>query len=94
MPRKEAKIWRQKYEELANELGGEIIHRDDALSLTSSACGLLRIRIDTIRLSRVIIEPIYKDFHITFIYREVSGGIRVVLVRHHRRHPGAGVERE
>jgi plasmid stabilization system protein ParE len=29
-----------------------------------------------------------------FIYREIPGGIRVTLVRHHRRHPVAGMERE
>jgi plasmid stabilization system protein ParE len=29
-----------------------------------------------------------------FIYREIEGGIRVILVRHHRRHPDFGMERE
>jgi hypothetical protein len=29
-----------------------------------------------------------------FLYREVEGGIRVTLVRHHRRHPDYGIERE
>jgi plasmid stabilization system protein ParE len=29
-----------------------------------------------------------------FIYREISEGIRIILVRHHRRHPDAGMERE
>lgn len=29
-----------------------------------------------------------------FIYRELANGIRVTLVRHHRRHPGFGMERE
>jgi len=28
------------------------------------------------------------------IYRELPGGIRVTLVRHHRREPGFGMERE
>lgn len=28
------------------------------------------------------------------IYREIQGGIRVILVRHHRRHPQFGMERE
>jgi hypothetical protein len=35
-----------------------------------------------------------KRFPYHFIYREVSEGIRVTLVRHHRRHPGFGMERE
>lgn len=29
-----------------------------------------------------------------FIYRELADGIRVTLVRHHRRHPNFGMERE
>lgn len=29
-----------------------------------------------------------------FIYRELADGIRVTLVRHHRRHPDFGLERE
>lgn len=29
-----------------------------------------------------------------FIYRELADGICVTLVRHHRRHPGFGMERE
>ena len=34
-----------------------------------------------------------KRFPYHFIYREIPGGIRVTLVRHHRRHPDAGMER-
>jgi plasmid stabilization system protein ParE len=29
-----------------------------------------------------------------FIYREITGGIRVTLVRHHRRHPDFEMKRE
>lgn len=29
-----------------------------------------------------------------FIYREIPEGIRVTLVRHHRRHPDVGLERQ
>jgi plasmid stabilization system protein ParE len=29
-----------------------------------------------------------------FVYRELADGIRVTLVRHHRRHPSFGMERE
>lgn len=29
-----------------------------------------------------------------FLYREIPEGIRITLVRHHRRHPDYGVERE
>ena len=29
-----------------------------------------------------------------FIYREIEGGIRVTLVRHHRRHPDFEMKRE
>jgi plasmid stabilization system protein ParE len=29
-----------------------------------------------------------------FIYREIPDGIRVTLVRHHRRHPDVGMERD
>jgi hypothetical protein len=28
------------------------------------------------------------------VYRQIPEGIRVTLVRHHRRHPGAEIERE
>src|SRR6266404_4396068 len=35
-----------------------------------------------------------KRFPYHVIYREVSGGIRVTLVRHHPRHPDVGMERE
>ena len=46
-----------------------------------------------------LIKPGYhranlKRFPYHFIYRELSDGIRVTLVRHHRRHPGFGMERE
>ena len=34
-----------------------------------------------------------KRFPYHFIYREISEGIRVTLVRHHRRHPEAGMKR-
>ncbi len=34
-----------------------------------------------------------KRFPYHFIYREIPEGIRVMLVRHHRRHPDAGMER-
>ena len=35
-----------------------------------------------------------KRFPYHFIYREIPEGIRVTLVRHHRRHPQFGMERE
>ena len=35
-----------------------------------------------------------KRFPYHFIYRELPDGIRVTLVRHHKRHPGFGLERE
>ncbi len=35
-----------------------------------------------------------RRFPYHFIYREVPEGIRVTLVRHHRRHPEFGMERE
>jgi hypothetical protein len=35
-----------------------------------------------------------KRFPYHFIYRELPDGIRVNLVRHHRRHPDYGMERE
>lgn len=35
-----------------------------------------------------------KRFPYHFIYRELPDGIRVTLVRHHRRHPSFGMERE
>ncbi len=35
-----------------------------------------------------------KRFPYHFIYRELSDGIRVTLVRHHRRHPDFGLARE
>jgi plasmid stabilization system protein ParE len=35
-----------------------------------------------------------KRFPYHFIYRELPDGIRVTLVRHHRRHPDFGLERE
>ena len=35
-----------------------------------------------------------KRFPYHFIYRELPDGIRVTLVRHHRREPGFGMERE
>jgi len=35
-----------------------------------------------------------KRFPYHFVYRELADGIRVTLVRHHRRHPGFGMERE
>jgi len=34
-----------------------------------------------------------KRFPYHFIYREIAGGIRVTLVRHHRRFPDVGMER-
>jgi plasmid stabilization system protein ParE len=46
-------------------------------------------------------HPVKPDFHRAnlqqfpyhFIYREIPEGIRVTLVRHHRRHPEAGMDR-
>lgn len=35
-----------------------------------------------------------KRFPYHVIYREIPGGIRVTLVRHHRRNPEFGIERE
>ena len=35
-----------------------------------------------------------KRFPYHFIYREIAEGIRVTLVRHHRRHPESGMERQ
>lgn len=35
-----------------------------------------------------------KRFPYHFIYRELADGIRVTLVRHHRRHPDVGMERQ
>ena len=35
-----------------------------------------------------------KRFPYHFIYREISDGIRVTLLRHHRRSPGVGTERQ
>jgi plasmid stabilization system protein ParE len=35
-----------------------------------------------------------KRFPYHVIYREISDGIRVMLVRHHRRNPELGMERE
>jgi plasmid stabilization system protein ParE len=35
-----------------------------------------------------------KRFPYHFIYRELPDGIRVILVRHHRRNPRLGMERE
>ncbi len=35
-----------------------------------------------------------KRFPYHFIYRELADGIRVTLVRHHRRHPEFGMERD
>jgi hypothetical protein len=45
------------------------------------------------------IKPSYhranlKRFPYHFIYRELPDGIRVTLLRHHRRHPSFGLERE
>lgn len=46
-----------------------------------------------------LIKPGYrranlKRFPYHFIYRELPDGIRVTLVRHHRREPGFGMDRE
>jgi plasmid stabilization system protein ParE len=35
-----------------------------------------------------------KRFPYHFVYREIPEGIRVTLVRHHRRHPQFGMERK
>jgi len=35
-----------------------------------------------------------KRFPYHFLYRELEDGIRVTLLRHHRRHPDHGLERE
>ncbi len=35
-----------------------------------------------------------KRFPYHFVYRELTDGIRVTLMRHHKRHPGFGTERE
>ena len=35
-----------------------------------------------------------KRFPYHFIYRELADGIRVTLVRHHKRHPSFGMERK
>ena len=35
-----------------------------------------------------------KRFPYHFVYRQLVDGIRVILVRHHRRHPGFEMERE
>ena len=34
-----------------------------------------------------------KRFPYHFLYRVVSGGIRIIVVRHHRRHPNYGINR-
>jgi hypothetical protein len=36
----------------------------------------------------------FKRFPYHFLYREIDGGVRVTLVRHHRRDPTYGMERE
>ena len=35
-----------------------------------------------------------RRFPYHFVYRELPNGIRVTLVRHHKRHPDFGLERE
>lgn len=35
-----------------------------------------------------------KRFPYHFLYREIPDGIHITLVRHHRRHPDYGLERE
>lgn len=35
-----------------------------------------------------------KRFSYHFIYGELTDGIRITVVRHHRRHPESGMERE
>ena len=35
-----------------------------------------------------------RRFPCHFVYRELPNGIRVTLVRHHKRHPDFGLERE
>lgn len=35
-----------------------------------------------------------RRFPYHFLYREIPDGIRVTLVRHHKRHPDYGVERQ
>jgi plasmid stabilization system protein ParE len=35
-----------------------------------------------------------RRFPYHFIYRELPEGIRVILVRHHRRHPDTGIDRD
>jgi plasmid stabilization system protein ParE len=47
-------------------------------------------------------HPVKPDFHRAnlerfpyhFIYRQIPEGIRVTLVRHHRRHPQVGMDRQ
>jgi len=34
-----------------------------------------------------------RRFPYHFLFREISGGIRITLVRHHKRHPDHGMER-
>jgi hypothetical protein len=33
-----------------------------------------------------------KRFPYHFLFREISGGIRITVVRHHRQHPARGLE--
>jgi hypothetical protein len=79
----------QRYDSVSQKLGEEFrAELQRVVSLAERDPGRFHLVKPGLHRANLIRCP----YH--FIYSEITKGIRVILVRHHRRHPNAGMERE
>lgn len=79
----------QRYDAVSQKLGDEFkIELRRMISLAAANPGKFHLIKDGLHRVNLLRFP----YH--FIYREISDGIRVTLVRHHRRHPDFGMKRK
>lgn len=79
----------QRYQEVSERLAGEF-RAELRRVVASAAANPLRFRALKPGLHRANL----RRFPYHFIYREIEQGIRVTLVRHHRRHSEHGMDRQ
>jgi hypothetical protein len=79
----------QRYDAVSQRLGDEFnLELRRMISLAAANPGKFHQIKSRLHRANLIRFP----YH--FVYREIDGGIRVTLVRHHRRHPDFGMKRE
>ena len=79
----------QRYDAVSQKLGDEFkVELRRMISLAATNPGKFHQIKSGLHRTNLLRFP----YH--FIYREIIGGIRVTLVRHHRRHPDFGIKRE